>query len=58
MYIDNYEEKAKILRENGWETWYHKDNWVKTQWQLEGKKIDWMGLSTDEAFKRTQKDLI
>jgi len=24
--IENYEMKAKLLRENGWETWYHDDN--------------------------------
>jgi len=24
--IENYEDKAKVLRENGWETWYHDDN--------------------------------
>jgi hypothetical protein len=24
--IPDYEEKAKILRENGWETWYNDDN--------------------------------
>ena len=27
--IPNYEEKAKFLRSNGWQTWYHDDNWVE-----------------------------
>ena len=45
--IENYEEKAQILRENGWETWYHDDNWIKTEWIEQGKKIDMMGLETD-----------
>jgi len=30
--IENYEEKSKVLQENGWVTWYHDDNWIKTEW--------------------------
>jgi len=29
--------KSKLLRENGWETWYHDDNWIKTEWYEQGK---------------------
>ena len=50
--IENYEEKAKVLKENGWETWYHDDNWIKTEWIKQGKKIDMMGLETDKAYQK------
>jgi len=53
--IPTYEEKAKVLRENGWETWYHHHNWIKTEWQEQGKKIDMMGLHTDDAYNRVMK---
>jgi len=49
--IENYEEKSKLLRENGWETWYHDDNWIKTEWRELGKKIDMMGRSTDDVYE-------
>jgi hypothetical protein len=49
--IENYEEKSKTLRENGWETWYHNDNWIKTEWREQGKKIDMMGRATDDVYK-------
>ena len=49
--IENYEEKAKVLKENGWETWYDDDNWIKTEWIEQGKKIDMMGRSTDKAYQ-------
>jgi hypothetical protein len=49
--IENYEEKSKILLENGWETWYHDDNWIKTEWYDQGKKIDMMGRSTDDVYR-------
>jgi hypothetical protein len=48
--IENYEEKSKTLLENGWETWYHNDNWIKTEWWEQGKKIDMMGRSTDDVY--------
>jgi hypothetical protein len=47
--IPSYEEKAKVLKENGWETWYDDDNWIKTEWRDQGKKIDMMGRSTESA---------
>jgi hypothetical protein len=50
--IENYEEKAKLLRERGWETWYHDDNWIKTEWIVQGKKYDMMGRETDYAYNR------
>ena len=49
--IENYEEKAKVLQENGWETWYNDDNWIKTEWIEQGKKIDMMGRSTDKVYQ-------
>ena len=48
--ITNYEEKSKILQDNGWETWYNPDNWIKTEWYDQGKKIDMMGRSTDDVY--------
>lgn len=48
--IPNYEEKAKVLCENGWETWYNDDNWIKTEWIEQGKKYDMMGRSTDDVY--------
>lgn len=48
--IKNYKAKARILRAGGWETWYHDDNWVKTEWINEGRKIDMMGRSTDDVY--------
>lgn len=54
--ISSYEEKAKVLRENGWETWYNDDNWIKTEWIDQGKKVDMMGRTTDSAYT-LEKDL-
>jgi hypothetical protein len=48
--ILNYEEKEKFLRENGWETWYHDDNWIKSEWYEQGIQIDRAGMSTDSAY--------
>jgi hypothetical protein len=48
--IENYEEKSKILCENGWETWYHDDNWIKIEWREQGRRFDYMGKTTDEAY--------
>lgn len=48
--IANYEEKAKLLKENGWETWYNDDNWIKTEWVEQGKKYDMMGRGTDDVY--------
>ena len=48
--IENYEEKAKFLQENGWETWYNDDNWIKTEWIEQGKSYDRMGDSTDRVY--------
>lgn len=50
--IENYEEKSKFLLENGWETWYHDDNWIKTEWIKQGKKYDMMGRSTDDVYQQ------
>lgn len=48
--IENYAEKSKFLKEHGWETWHHLDNWIKTEWREQGKKIDNAGCSTDDAY--------
>jgi hypothetical protein len=49
--IENYEEKAKLLKENGWTDHWHEDNWVKTEWFNSKNNIDRMGLSTDRAYQ-------
>lgn len=42
----------KFLRDNGWETWYNEDNWIKTSWHdIPGMKIDMAGMSTMDAYK-------
>jgi regulator of RNase E activity RraB len=48
--IENYEDKSKVLYESGWETWYHDDNWIKTEWIKQGKAYDMMGDSTDRVY--------
>lgn len=48
--IENYDLKSKVLKENGYETWYHDDNWIKTEWVNNGIKIDYAGIPTDVAY--------
>ena len=48
--IENYEEKYKFLRENGWEDLWHVDNWIKSEWRNSGGNIDMMGRSMDAAY--------
>ncbi len=48
--IENYEMKSKFLMDNGWETWYHDDNWIKTEWIEQGKAYDRMGGPTDGIY--------
>lgn len=50
--IPDYDLKAEALKKAGWETWYHDDNWIKTEWSKQGLKIDMMGLDTKEAYRR------
>lgn len=55
--IENYQEKAKFLEENGWVTFYHYDNWVKVEW-YDHPTIDVSraGYSTDGAYNKTMHD--
>lgn len=57
--IDNYEEKAKVIQENGWENWYHDDNWIKPEWIEQGLRYEYMGRSTEDVYRNIikQKDL-
>jgi hypothetical protein len=49
--IENYEEKAKLLRGNGWIDHWHEDNWVKREWFKDPKMdVDRAGGSTDEVY--------
>lgn len=54
--IENYDEKSKVLIENGWETWYHHDNWIKTEWYDQGIPIDRAGRSTDSVYNSIVND--
>jgi hypothetical protein len=53
--IPNYEEKSNILHENGWETWYNDDNWIRTEWIKQDKKYDYMGRSTEDVYNNIMK---
>jgi hypothetical protein len=44
----DYFNKAKILEDNGWATWYHYDNWIK----LSEKNTDYSGIKTNEAIRK------
>lgn len=46
----DYKVMARRLREHGWTTWYHPDNWVKEDW--DGKHREWGGLSTEAAHRQ------
>ena len=49
--IENYEEKSKFLKENGWTDHWHEDNWVKREWFKDPKMdVDRAGGSTDEVY--------
>jgi len=48
--IENYDLKAKTLRENGWEDYYHPDNWIRTEWKNTFYGADRRGCSTDAAY--------
>ena len=54
--IENYETKVNLLRENGWETWCHDDNWIKTEWIDQGKKYDMMGRETDDIYNELTEE--
>jgi len=49
--VENYQHKSKILRENGWQTYYHYDNWIKTEWLESGNKVEMMGRPTDYVYR-------
>lgn len=50
--IKDYEYKSKILKENGWVTYYNDNNWIRKEWfNYPNLKIECSGVSTDIAFK-------
>lgn len=61
--IENYDYKAEVLRKNGWKTWYHDDNWIRTEWYNDPTiRIDYAGISTNIAYyqyspEKEQEDL-
>lgn len=49
--IENYEDKSKFLKENGWTDLWHVDNWVKVEWYSNSRiDIDRAGCSTNTAY--------
>lgn len=56
--ISSYDQKAKILRENGWDTWYNDDNWIKIEWIKHGKRYDHMGRTTNDAFRSLKQSAL
>lgn len=44
----DYFKKSKTLKDNGWVTWYHYDNWIK----LSEKNNDYSGIKTDDAINK------
>lgn len=49
-----YEEMAKVLRENGWETSWSEDNWVKSKAKNKAANA---GITTKSAYSRVMKIL-
>jgi replicative superfamily II helicase len=49
--IENYAEKAKWLKANGWTDLWHPDNWVRVEWFNHPTiDVDRAGCSTDSAY--------
>jgi hypothetical protein len=49
----SYEQMAQLLINNGWETLWHKDYWIKSKWRNDPTmNIDTCGYSTDVAFTK------
>lgn len=53
--IADYDEKAAFLKENGWVTYYHDDNWIMTEWFTNGTRYEYAGISTDRAYYSIKK---
>lgn len=49
--IVDYEIKAKYLRDNGWVTNWHYDNWILSEDLGKGLPTEYMGQSTDSAYR-------
>lgn len=54
--IENYDEKAKFLKDNGWTDLWHEDNWVQEDWFDDSSiNVDRAGIPTDVAFNNCIK---
>lgn len=52
-----YDQKAAILRSNGWQTLWSDDYWVRVVWLNDRRiNVDWAGMSTDQAFEIVMKE--
>ena len=57
--IENYDEKYKLLKDNGWTDLWHEDNWVQEDWfNNPAVDVDRAGIPMDTAYnicKNTRK---
>ena len=42
--------KEDFIKKHGWGSLWSEDNWVLQRWIDEGKNVDLMGLSLDDAY--------
>ena len=60
--IENYDEKYKFLKDNGWTDLWHEDNWVQEDWVHDPKlNVDHMGMTMDNAYvicKKTRQRFV
>jgi hypothetical protein len=49
--IENYDEKYKFLKDNGWTDLWHEDNWVQEDWFSDPTiNVDRAGMCMDDAY--------
>lgn len=54
-----YKLMSDFLIENGWETLWHKDNWIKTEWWKDpARNVDTCGYSTKAAYLKCKNDIL
>lgn len=52
-----YEIMHDFLVKNGWETLWHKDNWIKSEWWDDpNKNVDTSGCSTVAAYLKCKNE--
>lgn len=49
--IENYDERAKFLKDNGWTDLWHEDNWIQEDWFDDPNiNVDRAGIPMDVAY--------